>query len=120
MNFSISNKVGIIVIFCSNLNLITCPCLLCCQTTDCGHLALIESLGSENLALNVDNEELRERVEGLYRELSIKEAQWCESEEKYKLKVSNPTHTHLSMCEVPEVRSFYLSQYTSVIHNHCI
>ena len=43
---------------------------------------------SDVMVLRVDNQELRERVEGLMLDLSIKEAKWCETEESLKIKVN--------------------------------
>lgn len=42
---------------------------------------------SENSALALENSELQERVVRLTMDLSIKEASWCEQEEKLNLKV---------------------------------
>ena len=47
----------------------------------------ITVLEGDNAALMVENSDLKERVSSLVSELSVKEAQWCEEEEKLKLKV---------------------------------
>ena len=47
----------------------------------------ITGLEGDNAALMVENSDLKERVSSLVSELSVKEAQWCEEEEKLKLKV---------------------------------
>ena len=47
----------------------------------------ITELEADNGALMVENNDLKERVSSLVTELSVKEAQWCETEEKFKLKV---------------------------------
>ena len=44
-------------------------------------------LEGDNAALMVEHSDLKERVSSLVSELSVKEAQWCEEEEKLKLKV---------------------------------
>ena len=49
----------------------------------------ITDLEGDNAALKMENSDLRERVNTLITELSIKEAKWCEAEEQYKLKVCN-------------------------------
>ena len=47
----------------------------------------ISDLEADNAALLVENNDLKERVSSLVTELSLKEAKWCEEEEKLKLKV---------------------------------
>lgn len=47
----------------------------------------ISDLEADNAALLVENSDLKERVTSLVTELSVKEAKWCEEEEKLKLKV---------------------------------
>ena len=48
----------------------------------------VTELESDNAALLVENEDLRDRTKSLLQELSVKEAEWCEMEEKLTLKVS--------------------------------
>lgn len=67
---------------------------LCFQPDDCGHMKELkflrernEELENDNAALHAQNREMWERVDGLRAELSIKEATWCEMEEKFKLEV---------------------------------
>lgn len=47
----------------------------------------ISDLEADNAALLVENNDLKERVSSLVTELSLKEAKWCEEEEKLKLKI---------------------------------
>ncbi|CAG5127286.1 unnamed protein product [Candidula unifasciata] len=64
------------------------------QEQACNHLAQLEflrqrneELANDNIATTTQNRELRERVDTLLSELSIKEAGWCEMEEKFKLEL---------------------------------
>ncbi|XP_035828236.1 centrosomal protein of 290 kDa [Aplysia californica] len=61
---------------------------------DCGHWKELtflrqrnEELENDNAALMAQNRELRERVDSLLADLSVKEATWCEMEEKFKLEL---------------------------------
>ncbi|RUS84923.1 hypothetical protein EGW08_007333 [Elysia chlorotica] len=61
---------------------------------DCGHETELtflrqrnEELENDNSALTSQNRELRERVDALLSDLSVKEASWCEMEEKFKLEL---------------------------------
>ncbi|KAK3781197.1 hypothetical protein RRG08_020387 [Elysia crispata] len=61
---------------------------------DCGHETELnflrhrnEELENDNSALTAQNRELRERVDALLSDLSVKEASWCEMEEKFKLEL---------------------------------
>ncbi|GFN99343.1 Elks/rab6-interacting/cast family member 1-like [Plakobranchus ocellatus] len=61
---------------------------------DCGHeqeLTFLrqrnEELENDNSALTTQNRELRERVDSLLSDLSVKEASWCQMEEKFKLEL---------------------------------
>ena len=47
----------------------------------------LDAVTADNAALVVENQELKERVENLTHELSVKEATWCETEEQLNLKV---------------------------------
>lgn len=49
---------------------------------------MVENLEGDNGALMVENGDLKERVDNLMTELSIKEAKWCEMEEQYKITVN--------------------------------
>ena len=40
-----------------------------------------------NTAMLIENSELKDRVENLTKQLSVKEAEWCDNEEKLKQKV---------------------------------
>lgn len=64
------------------------------QTPSCNHEPELEALKSslkdaesDIAVLRMENQDLRERVEGLMMELSVKEAEWCETEEALNLKV---------------------------------
>ena len=46
-------------------------------------------MANENMALRFENRDFSERVDSLRLELSVKEAQWCEEEEKLKNKVTH-------------------------------
>jgi regulator of replication initiation timing len=48
----------------------------------------ISELQADNAALVVENSDLNERVSSLVNDLSIKEATWCENEDKLKIEVS--------------------------------
>ncbi|XP_064594929.1 kinesin-like protein KIF3A [Liolophura sinensis] len=61
---------------------------------DCGHERELASLRervcaleAENAAVLLENAECKEQLGGLVTELSVKEAHWCEMEEKYKLEL---------------------------------
>ena len=47
----------------------------------------VADLEADNAAVMIENNDLKERVTSLVSELSMKEAQWCETEEKLNLKV---------------------------------
>ena len=47
----------------------------------------VENLEADSAALVVENDGLKEQVSSLLTELSMKEAQWCELEEQFKLRV---------------------------------
>lgn len=47
----------------------------------------LEEMASDKLALRIENEELNERVSSLIQDLSVKEATWCETEERLNLKL---------------------------------
>lgn len=64
------------------------------QDLECGHQPFIEALQqqllelqADNTALLMENSDLKDRVNSLVTELSIKEATWCENEEKLKIEV---------------------------------
>lgn len=64
------------------------------QDSECGHKPLIEALQqqllelqADNAALLMENSDLKDKVNSLVTELSIKEATWCETEEKLKIEV---------------------------------
>lgn len=64
------------------------------QELECGHQPFIEALQqqlvelqADNTALLMENSDLKDRVNSLVTELSIKEATWCENEEKLKIEV---------------------------------
>ena len=48
----------------------------------------VSDLEGDNAALLIENNDLKERVTSLVTELSMKEARWCETEEKLNLKVN--------------------------------
>ncbi|BFZ25485.1 hypothetical protein BsWGS_28524 [Bradybaena similaris] len=57
----------------------------------CDHLAQLEflrqrneELENDNVAITTQNRELQERVQSLLSDLSVKEAGWCQMEEKFK------------------------------------
>lgn len=47
----------------------------------------IAELEGDKSALMLENSDLKEKVNSLHLELSVKEAKWCEKEEQYKMKV---------------------------------
>lgn len=49
--------------------------------------AKVLDLEGDNSALRMENTDLKDKINSLLSELSIKEAQWCETEEQYKLKI---------------------------------
>ena len=49
--------------------------------------ARITDLEGDNSALQMENRDVKDRVNALCLELSVKEAKWCEKEEQYSLKV---------------------------------
>lgn len=60
----------------------------------CGHEKEIESLRkqladvmADNGALQVENADLKDRVNSLLTDLSVKEASWCDMEEKLKIEI---------------------------------
>ncbi len=64
------------------------------RESDCGHEVEIQKLKehiseleADNAALVVENSDLKIKASGLLQELSVKEAEWCETEEKLNLKV---------------------------------
>ncbi|XP_060081927.1 uncharacterized protein LOC132561214 [Ylistrum balloti] len=65
------------------------------QETSCDHEAEIEalrrqvcSLEADNAALMIENTDLKDRVTSLVIDLSVKEAKWCEMEEKLKIQIN--------------------------------
>nr|XP_022326353.1 dynactin subunit 1-like isoform X2 [Crassostrea virginica] len=65
------------------------------QDLECGHQPFIDALQqqcvelqADNTALLMENSDLKDRVNSLVTELSIKEATWCENEEKLKIELS--------------------------------
>ncbi|XP_061164636.1 desmoplakin-B-like isoform X1 [Saccostrea echinata] len=65
------------------------------QELECGHQPIIEALQhqllelqADNTALLMENSDLKDRVNSLVTELSIKEASWCEAEEKLKIELN--------------------------------
>ena len=48
----------------------------------------INELEGDNAALRIENQERSSRVESLVMDLSIKEATWCQAEERAKQEVS--------------------------------
>ncbi|XP_060591520.1 synaptonemal complex protein 1-like [Ruditapes philippinarum] len=64
------------------------------NTPSCNHDDEISKLKAKNTelegdksALMVENKDLKDRVNALHLELSVKEAKWCEKEEQYNLKL---------------------------------
>ena len=64
------------------------------NTPSCNHedemsklKAKIVELEGDKSAILVENKDLKDRVNALHLELSVKEAKWCEKEEQYNLKV---------------------------------
>lgn len=65
------------------------------QESSCNHEIELEalrrqvsSLEADNAALVIENTDLKDRVTSLVTELSIKEAKWCENEEKLKIEIN--------------------------------
>ncbi|OWF55960.1 uncharacterized protein LOC110453566 isoform X2 [Mizuhopecten yessoensis] len=65
------------------------------QEKSCDHESEIEalqryiySLEADNAALLIENTDLKDRVTSLVTDLSIKEAKWCEMEEKLKIDIN--------------------------------
>lgn len=65
------------------------------EELECGHQPFIEALQqqlvelqADNTALLMENSDLKDRVNSLVTELSIKEATWCENEEKLKIELN--------------------------------
>ncbi|XP_048772391.2 uncharacterized protein LOC125678194 isoform X2 [Ostrea edulis] len=65
------------------------------KDSECGHKPLIEALQqqllelqADNAALLMENSDLKDKVNSLVTELSIKEATWCETEEKLKIELN--------------------------------
>lgn len=59
----------------------------------------ILDLQADNGALMIENTDLKDRVTSLVTELSVKEAKWCEMEEKMKIEVSClPSHITIHHC----------------------
>ncbi|XP_033758457.1 uncharacterized protein LOC117340797 [Pecten maximus] len=65
------------------------------QESSCDHEVVIEalqghvgSLEADNAALVIENTDLKDRVNSLVTDLSIKEANWCEMEEKLRIQIN--------------------------------
>ena len=66
----------------------------CFQPPPCDHeeeisklKSTIAELESDKAVLVIENDEIKDQYETMLREMSIKEAEWCEKEEQFKLKV---------------------------------
>lgn len=64
------------------------------KTPPCNHEDLlyrlktqVAELEGDKAALQLENKDLKDRINSLHLELSVKEAKWCEKEEQYNLKL---------------------------------
>ncbi|XP_046570978.1 uncharacterized protein LOC124279216 [Haliotis rubra] len=84
----------------------------------CLRVELSEAEG-ENAALRVENQELRERVDTLATELSVKEAGWCDREEKLKLQLQQSWgEKYKAWMESTEAKIMELQQTNALLRGY--